>query len=276
MNEIKIPEIIYSRDTKGKILYIRHGQTKYNIDGKKTSKSELKKKMEYLNCELNEKGINEAKETSNKIKELKFEDIYCSPLYRTIQTAYYLFLNHPQKNIVIKIHPLIVEIQGGVHDFVTDIEKTKKEFNLNSEVKFDWSIFDNYYNTKIRQELFFFDFLDQLDISGYKNKKETIINNFGKEDLKNELTNLSIFGVENKWSKLETFNHAFKRNLEFKKFLQDTYGEKLNDTELKIGVITHSAFTKISTSKLAYNMDIKDYPNDCCQIRNCEIISVYL
>ncbi len=44
MNEIKIPEIIYSRDTKGKILYIRHGQTKYNIDGKKTSKSELKKK----------------------------------------------------------------------------------------------------------------------------------------------------------------------------------------------------------------------------------------
>ena len=48
MNNIKIPEIIYSRDTKGKILYIRHGQTKYNIDGKKTSKSELKKKKRIL------------------------------------------------------------------------------------------------------------------------------------------------------------------------------------------------------------------------------------
>ena len=91
--------------------------------------------MEYLNCELNEKGINQAKEVSNKIKELKFEEIFCSPLYRTIQTAYYLFLNHPQKNITIKIHPFLVEIQGGVHDFVTDIEKIQKsQTNQNHQI----------------------------------------------------------------------------------------------------------------------------------------------
>ena len=276
MEEVKIPEVIFSRDTKGKILYIRHGETKYNIDGKKTSKSELKKKKEYLNCELNEKGINQAKEASNKVKNLKFEAIYCSPLYRTIQTAFYLFQNHPQKNIIITIHPFIIEIQGGIHDFVFDIEKTKKEFNLKSEVKFDWSIYDKYYNTNIKQELFFLDFFDQLEISGNIDKKEKILNNFGNENLKEQLTNLSIFGVDNKWSKLETYNHAFKRNLKFKQFLKDTHGKTLNDTEFKIGVITHSAFTKISTSKTAYTMDIQDYPKDCCEIRNCEIISVFL
>jgi len=71
----------------------------------------------------------------------------------------------------------------------------------------------------------------------------------------------------------------FKRNLEFKDLLRKNleeikkYTYQINDE--KILVFTHSAFTKISTSKNAYNMEvISDFPVDCYKPDNCEIISM--
>ena len=148
---------------------------------------------------------------------------------------------------------------------------------MNSEIKFDWSIFDSYYNSFIEQDLFFFNFIDCFSEKKLKEKKEKIYSFYGKENFKNKLGEFSKLGVDSGFKRFETLNHLFKRNLEFKKFLYETHKNNLNDLDKKIIIITHSAFTQISTSKKAYLGDLKNiFPNDCCKMNNCEIISIFI
>ena len=58
------------------ILLTRHGQTEWNL---------LKKYK--ADIELNEKGIKQAEETRDSLKNEKIDLILCSPLKRAIQTA---------------------------------------------------------------------------------------------------------------------------------------------------------------------------------------------
>ena len=60
------------------ILVTRHGETDWNL---------LKKIQGRVDNELNEKGISQARETKEKLKDEKIDLIICSPLKRTRQTA---------------------------------------------------------------------------------------------------------------------------------------------------------------------------------------------
>lgn len=60
------------------ILLTRHGQTEWNV---------LKKVQGKADIELNEKGIQQAEETREILKNEKIDLILCSPLKRAIQTA---------------------------------------------------------------------------------------------------------------------------------------------------------------------------------------------
>ena len=273
-----IPEKLYDSNLNGKILYIRHGQTNYNKNSNKSNLNIMKIKSEYIDCDINEKGIEQTKKISNIIEQLDIEEIYVSPLSRTLHTALILFKNHPQKDkIIIKVHPLITEVISGVHGFSFDIQNNKKIYNLKSEIKFDWSIFDSYYNTPIEQDLFFFNFIDCLIKKKLKEKKDKINEYYNKGNLKVKLGEFSKFGVDSGFKRFETLNHLFKRNLEFKKFIYDKHKNTLEDTEKKIIIITHCAFTQISTSKKAYLGNLKNnFPDDCYKISNCEIISIFL
>jgi len=45
----------------------------------------------------------------------------------------------------------------------------------------------------------------------------------------------------------------------------------------KIIIISHSCYGQIFTSKECYGKtNIKEYPKDCCDMRNCEAISVFI
>lgn len=63
-----------------KLFFIRHGQTDWNIKGKIQGSCDI---------ELNDTGIKQAVELSNKVLEenYKFSGIYSSPLRRAIKTA---------------------------------------------------------------------------------------------------------------------------------------------------------------------------------------------
>ena len=52
------------------VYIVRHGQTDSNLAGV----------YNYLNEDINENGIEQAKNLSEKIKDLDYELIYCSPL----------------------------------------------------------------------------------------------------------------------------------------------------------------------------------------------------
>lgn len=60
-----------------KVYIVRHGQTPSNLAGV----------YNLLEEDLNENGIKQAEDLSEKIKDLDYEVIYCSPLKRTIHTA---------------------------------------------------------------------------------------------------------------------------------------------------------------------------------------------
>ena len=60
------------------IYIVRHGQTDWNVENKFQGQS---------NIDINDKGINQAKETKEKLKDIKFEKIYSSPLNRAKTTA---------------------------------------------------------------------------------------------------------------------------------------------------------------------------------------------
>lgn len=60
------------------LYVIRHGQTEVN----------LKQQINGINdIDLNQTGIEQAKQMEQKIKELSIDLIYCSPLKRTVNTA---------------------------------------------------------------------------------------------------------------------------------------------------------------------------------------------
>jgi len=83
-----------------KLYVIRHGQTDCNKENK-------------YNCrydeDINEVGVEQAKEASNKVKELDIDLIICSPLKRTKHTMELVNVN----NIPVIYDERLIERDGG-------------------------------------------------------------------------------------------------------------------------------------------------------------------
>ena len=91
--------------------------------------------------------------------------------HRALQTITLVLENHPNKeNIKIIVHPLISELIIGIQDFLFVIKKTKKDFNMNSKIKIDWSYFDEYVkNSKYDENFIYYDYMNLID-ENEKNK----------------------------------------------------------------------------------------------------------
>lgn len=79
------------------LYYVRHGQTDWNVECQLQGKSDIP---------LNETGLLQANETKEKLRDLKIDRIYCSPLTRARQTA--AIINEVTQ-CEIKIEPRIEE-----------------------------------------------------------------------------------------------------------------------------------------------------------------------
>ncbi len=274
---IEIPEKLYEQNIKGKFLFIRHGQTYFNKYSKERGSKNVKTDKNLLDSELSEEGINEGKKFSEFYKQFKIEEIYVSPLYRALQSAYYLFKDHPEKNnIVIKVHPLLTEITNAVHDISFDlINRNKKDFNMNSEIKFDWSLFDNIYKSDFDKLFFYFDNIDTINNQIKKEKYDIISQSYGKENYINNIIDLINFSFDRH---MESPKHVFERFNLFKQFLKDNHKDTLNDCDKKVFVITHNCFLKCGTSKKIYNYTINDddVPNDGCLCKNFDVVSIFV
>ena len=121
--------------------------------------NEAKGMKAFNDCKLTNKGINQSEEISLEISKMKIKYIFCSPMLRCIQTCYNSLKNHPDKNnITVIIHPLITETINCNHDFSKDIANKKKLFNIESEIKFDWSVFDKYFPEENVQNSYYLDY----------------------------------------------------------------------------------------------------------------------
>ena len=255
-----------------KFYFMRHGETIYNSIKDKSAKYN----PEYADCHLSDKGIQQAKSKQNFLNKLDIEIIYVSPYYRAFETMKYALENHPNlENIIVFVHPKIAELSGMMHEFIVDIKQTKKDFNMNSKIKVDWSIFDKYVEKlKYGQNFFFFDNWNLIE----EDKKMELFNKLNELYQNGEINlykkEVSKIMEERKktGSKFESYKHAYKRFTDFKNFLYDKHKDKINDKNKKIIAISHRLFISIATSSCNYESDdIKDVSSNCLLLENCEI-----
>jgi len=276
-NDKKTNNLLFAKNLNGKIIFIRHGETNYNIDYNKKG-FKIKGDMDYLDGHLNSMGEQQALNASKIISSLNVEDVYVSPLFRALQTSTLIFKNHPNKdNITIHVHPLLTEIVSSMNNFLGDIDYTKKIFNMDSEIKVDWQIFDDEFKTKEEQNFYYINYIDLLPANKMELIKKNLNESWGNKKGKEILVELGKNIIEFKMQRLESLNHMFQRSVSFKKFLNEKYKESMGDSNKKIFIISHSCFGQIFTSKECYNLkNINKYPKDCCETDNCEAISVFI
>ena len=96
-----------------RIYITRHGETEWNIEGKMQG---------WQNSNLTEKGIENAKKLSERLKDIEFDCIYCSPLGRALDTANYI---RGSKNTEIVVKDSLKEMGFGCWEGVDHLEVEK-------------------------------------------------------------------------------------------------------------------------------------------------------
>jgi broad specificity phosphatase PhoE len=267
----------YSKDILGKLLFMRHGETYFNADKRKNHR---KVNKNYIDCKLNSKGIDQAKSKQEILNKLSFEKIYVSPFYRALQTLTYSLENHPNKdNIIAVVNPLIGETSNCINDYILDIKQTKKDFNMNSPIKIDWSYFDEYVKgIKYDENFYYFENFDCLEDSAKDKiyqKLRTIYESNNIEELKIGLTELAKLRVQNR-KRFESLKCLQER---FKKFCQNVkneYKESLGNDDKKILAFSHCSYMKVGTDIRLYSGEKQYFNIDCYKPKNCEILSYNL
>lgn len=144
-----------------RLLIVRHGRTDWNDQGKIQGCADI---------ELNETGINQAKETAKKLENEKIDLIIASPLIRTKQTAEII---NEGRNIDIIYDKRLLERDFGEFEGLN-----KNEFDYESF----WTYSKNlkYEKAENIQDFFKreFDFLDDIK-EKYKNKTVLLVSHAG-------------------------------------------------------------------------------------------------
>ena len=270
-NPIKSP--YYTKDINGKLLFMRHGETNFNRDKDLISR---RVNQIYIDCKLNWKGIKQAISKQKILNSLNLEQVYVSPFYRALQTLTYSLKNYPNKNnITAIVHPFVSEISNCVNDYILDIKQTKNDFNMNSTIKIDWTLFDEYVKTiKYDENFYYFDFLDCFN---EKEKNEVYLkikNYYDKGDINNlkmGLVNLSDLRFKKK-IRFESLKHAQERFIQFSKYILKKHKNSLDNNNKKIFVFSHSSFMTVVSNMTRYSSKKVQRFNKGYGPKNCEII----
>ncbi|ORX63785.1 phosphoglycerate mutase-like protein [Anaeromyces robustus] len=270
----------YTPDLSGKFLFMRHGQTWFN----KNCHLYTMYDPSLSDSHLTDEGKEQIKESQKKINELDIEKVYVSPYYRALETVTIALENYPKiKDLEIIVHPKIAEVVCGVHDYIIDIKQTKKDFNMNSKIKIDWSYFDDYVknHSKYSENFFYFENIDLVDETEKYEEYLKLKEFYDKQDMNSYKEELSQF-LKDKSKKLkihESLKHAYERFEEFKTFLRNEHKETLNDKNKKVLSICHSTFINTATSPvpISTNKDCSSKgPKGLYRIQNGEIITLFV
>jgi len=268
---------IFSLDTTGKFLFMRHGETWFNREKYMFSRGN----PEFGDSHLSDDGINQIKASQETINKLNLEKVFVSPYYRTLQTVTIALENYPNlKDITVTVHPKLAEVVCGAQEFILDIKQNKKDFNMDSKVKIDWSYFDKYIkDIKFDENFFYFENIDSFDekeiYNEYLNLKKLYDENDSKEGLKEELG--KFLKTKNKQcSKYESSKHAYERFENIMNFLTNEFKDTINDTSKKILCVSHSTFIKsgIDSKQKANKLHSKKHHKQF-QIKNGQIVSLF-
>ena len=151
--------VIIKLDIKGDIMIyvVRHGQTDWNIEGRTQGHSDIP---------LNQKGINQAKEMSLKLRDIKFDKVFSSPLKRAYEIAS-VITNNP----IIKDNRLIERYGGTLEG--TLAKDNPKDIRYNDPNENRYGI-ENILDFRKR----IFDFFDEIT-TNYTNENILVVTHAG-------------------------------------------------------------------------------------------------
>lgn len=96
------------------LILVRHGETDSNIRGTYCG---------WTDAPLNDKGLNQACETARKLKDVRFDAVFCSPLARAVQTAKIVVGN---RKCEITLAEALKEHNFGIWEDLTHAEITER------------------------------------------------------------------------------------------------------------------------------------------------------
>jgi broad specificity phosphatase PhoE len=266
-------EALYEKNTNGDILVIRHGQTHFNKFESTLPKSEVHTNPDLLDCELDDLGRHQACEAQRTMNQFKVKYVFSSPLLRCLQTTYLALLKHPERHsFLVIIHPLITETVNNVHDFIVDLEEKKKLYNMQSEIKFDWSYFDSYFPDPKLRAVYFLEFVNNYEPGELA--VEELKNDLLAGSNREKLAKFATYFCDMK-RRPETLKAMFNRGLKFKEYLRELLQDDLFEDGEKVLIFTHSSFIKVMNSEIAYKLEeFDDIPEDCYKPKNLEVLSI--
>lgn len=133
-----------------KVYIVRHGQVPHNALKQYNTNDE----------DLTDLGIKQAEELRDKIKNINFDIIICSPLNRAKHTADILNVNHYK---IIYDDRIMERSCGDLSGKPLEVTNREEYWNYNTTIK---------YGTSENIKLFFdrvYNFLDELKTKDYKN-----------------------------------------------------------------------------------------------------------
>ena len=271
--------LVYSLDCSGKVLFIRHGQTWFNLAKPDPSRSY---NPELSDAHLCPDGINQITSTQVEINKLNLETVYVSPYYRTLQTVTLALEKYPNlSDLKVIVHPKLAEVVCAAQEFIINIRQARKDFNMDSKVKIDWSYFDKYIkeSSKYDENFFYFENIDNVN-EEVKNetylKLKKLYDVQSIDEFKKELINFWK-GKHKKFGGYESGGHASKRFEEFKNFLKNEHKDSFNDTEKKILCVSHKAYIRAAIDhEQKLGEKSKKKFNKSYQMKNGEIISIFI
>lgn len=118
------------------IYFVRHGETDYNV-------SHIMQGQ--LNIPLNENGINQAKQASEDLKDVKIDEIFSSPLIRALKTAEIINKYH---NLTIKTDNRLKELFAGSMQgmCLNTLSTDEKQEYMNNPKKFNAESWQEFYD----------------------------------------------------------------------------------------------------------------------------------
>ena len=129
------------------IYVVRHGQTDYNVNGRYGGR---------LDVPLNYVGIKEAYEVKEKLKGIKFDLVFSSPLQRAYTTAQ-IITDEP----IIRDDRIIERSNGDLEGKLKSEIKEKIDFNDPNETRYN---IENILDFRERIDDFWDDITNNLDV----------------------------------------------------------------------------------------------------------------
>jgi len=105
-----------------KLIFCRHGETDWNAEGRMQGHADIP---------LNQIGINQAYNLKERLKDIKIDFIFSSPLKRALETAEII---NESLHIPLIIEPALIERDLGKYEGLTRSEIEKMGINIHLEL----------------------------------------------------------------------------------------------------------------------------------------------